>query len=89
MDDVQASVLVFVYPGSASQVRAGFLITFAAIIVSLSLSPFADRTLGAMYSFSLIVEALTLFSGIMIITKRLVSALDHHFGVHSQTLYPS
>jgi hypothetical protein len=71
--DVQTSVVVFVWSGSASQIAAGFVITLAAMILALSVRPFAHGELGAMHAFSLIVQAVTLLCGIMLITQRLVS----------------
>ena len=74
----QASVLIFVWPGSAAQIGAGFLITLGSLLMALAVRPFEDRELGFMHSFSLIVQAITLYSGIMLLTQRWVLSSSHH-----------
>ena len=68
----QASVLIFVWPGSAAQIGAGFVITLGSLLIAMAVRPFQDKELGFMHSFSLIVQAITLYAGIMLITQRLV-----------------
>ena len=58
------------WEGSASQVAVGFVITLAALIGSIALDPFAHKELGNMHAFSLLVQTVTLLSGLMIITQR-------------------
>ena len=58
------------WEGSASQVAVGFVVTLTALVGSLALDPFAHRELGYMHAISLLVQAATLLSGLMIITQR-------------------
>jgi hypothetical protein len=67
---IMASALVFVWEGSPSQVAAGFVVTLAALVATLLLNPFVNQKLGSMHVFSLIVQAITLLSGLMLITQR-------------------
>jgi hypothetical protein len=68
----QTSVLIFVWPGSAAQIGAGFLITLGSLLMAMAVRPFEDKELGFMHCFSLVVQAITLYSGIMLLTQRLV-----------------
>jgi hypothetical protein len=42
---LMASVLIFVYEGTASQIGTGFLITIVSLLLSLWLKPFNDDAL--------------------------------------------
>jgi hypothetical protein len=63
---LMASVLIFVYEGTSSQIATGFLITLASLLLALWLRPFNDDGLQGMHQWSLFVQATTLFSGLMI-----------------------
>jgi hypothetical protein len=64
-----SSVLLFVWDGTAGQVCAGFLIATWSLILALNFQPHSVRELQATYSFSLLVEAVTHLSGLMLITS--------------------
>jgi hypothetical protein len=64
-----SSVLLFVWDGTAGQVCAGFLIATWSLILALNWQPHSVHELQATYSYSLLVEALTHLSGLMLITS--------------------
>ncbi len=64
-----SSVLLFVWDGTAGQVCAGFLIATWSLILALNWQPHSVRELQATYSYSLLVEAVTHLSGLMLITS--------------------
>ncbi len=63
---IMASILIFVYEGTASQVVTGFMVTLVALLLSLWLRPFNDSSLQGMHSSSLFVQVCTLLAGVMI-----------------------
>ena len=65
---VIAACIVFIYDGTPSQVAVGFIITFATVVVSLFLQPFNDPVLGGLYTYALMVQMITLFYGVLLIT---------------------
>ncbi len=64
-----SSVLLFVWDGTAGQVCTGFLIATWSLILALNFQPHSRRELQATYSYSLLVEAVTHLSGLMLITS--------------------
>eukprot|EP00961_Rhodomonas_salina_P073561 988772-Rhodomonas_salina.2 len=65
---VLAAGLVFVYDSSPSQVGVGFFLTLLSMVFALYVKPFADPVLGSLYAYSLAVQMLTLFYGLLLIT---------------------
>jgi hypothetical protein len=81
--------LIFVWPGSAAQIGAGFLITLGSLLMALIVRPFQDKELGFMHSFSLVVQAITLYAGIMLLTQRSVLATSKAHVLWSVAWHPA
>jgi hypothetical protein len=64
-----SSVLLFVWDGTPGQVCAGFLIATWSLILALNWQPHCVLELQATYSYTLLVEAVTHLSGLMLITS--------------------
>jgi hypothetical protein len=62
--------LIFVWPGSVAQIGTGFLITLGSLLLAMAHQPFEDKELGFMYTFSLAVQGITLYTGIMLLTQK-------------------
>jgi hypothetical protein len=77
---VMASVLIFVYEGTSSQIATGFIVTLVALLLSLWLRPFNDDSLQNMHEWSLFVQSLTLLAGVMIKTDQFTEILGEKGG---------
>jgi hypothetical protein len=77
---VMASVLIFVYEGTSSQIATGFIVTNVALLLSLWLRPFNDGSLQNMHEWSLFVQSLTLLAGVMIKTDQFTEILGEKGG---------
>eukprot|EP00961_Rhodomonas_salina_P256315 3463898-Rhodomonas_salina.3 len=66
-----SSVLVFVYPGSPTQLAAGFLITFLSLLVTVRKGPYSDQRLEDMQIYALFALTTTIFYGIMLLVSSL------------------
>jgi hypothetical protein len=65
-----SSILLFVWAGSPSQVCAAFVITITSLLVVTVLRPYADPYVGLMQCTSLLCQAVTLLSGLLLITQK-------------------
>jgi hypothetical protein len=83
---VMASILIFVYDGTASQIVTGFVVTLVSLLLSLWLRPFNDDTLQGMHQWSLFVQSLTLLSGVMIKAEQFMEILGEKGGPGMTTL---
>jgi hypothetical protein len=77
---IMASVLIFVYEGTASQIVTGFMVTLVALLLSLWLRPFNDDSLQGMYQWSLFVQTITLLSGVMVKAEQFMEILGEKGG---------
>jgi hypothetical protein len=77
---VMASILLFIYEGTASQIIIGFIVTLVSLLLSLWLQPFSNEALQRMHQWSLLVQALTLLSGVMISTEQFIEILGEKGG---------
>jgi hypothetical protein len=66
----QGSVMVFIWPGTVAQIGTGFVLTLAFLLMAMAVHPFQDRELGFMYSFSLFIQVITLYTGIMLASQK-------------------
>ena len=60
------TTMVFFFPNSTGQVASAFLITLFFLIITTLYRPFCTEDLNNFQVFSLLVQALTLFSGILL-----------------------
>ncbi len=77
---VMASLLIFVYEGTSSQIVTGFMVTLVALLLSLWLRPFNDDSLQNMHEWSLFVQTVTLLAGVMIKTDQFTEILGETGG---------
>eukprot|EP00961_Rhodomonas_salina_P065727 883186-Rhodomonas_salina.1 len=61
-------IVVFVFDGSPSQIAVGLGVTLGVLFLSLLNKPYINPTLGAMQMYSLAVQSVTYFYGIMLAT---------------------
>lgn len=65
---LMSSALIFLFQGTPSQVAAGFLITFAFLLMNILQRPFVNRGLFKMQVYALTIQTLNLFFGMMIMS---------------------
>jgi len=65
------TVTVFGFDGTVSQVALGMMITVMYLLLALIRQPYRNRTLGIMNLFSLSVQSVTFFYGIILATGEL------------------